>query len=148
MLQALRDKSTGWITIVILGFLAFLLILSGLQGYVVSSTDVSAAKVGGEEVTTAEFSTRYQESRARFVQTGQDDASFDTAERRREVLDEMVSEKLLEQAASESGLVFSLQAIREIIAKDPNFQKEGGNFPLASAQQLNYLNPTRLLLDA
>jgi peptidyl-prolyl cis-trans isomerase D len=125
MLQALRDKSTGWITIVILGFLAFLLILSGLQGYVVSSTDVSAAKVGGEEISTAQFSARYQEARAQFVQGGQDDAAFDTAERRREVLDAMVSEKLLEQAASDAGLVFSLQAIREIIAKDPNFQKEG-----------------------
>ena len=125
MLQALRDKSTGWITIVILGFLAFLLILSGLQGYVVSSADVSAAKVAGEEISTAQFSTRYQESRAQFVQGGQDDAAFDTAERRREVLDAMVSEKLLEQAASDAGLVFSLQAIREIIAKDPNFQKEG-----------------------
>ena len=125
MLQALRDKSTGWITIVVLGFLAFLLLLSGLQGYVVSSTDVSAAKVGGEEISPTDFSTRYQGAREQFVQTGQDDASFDTAERRREVLEDMVSEKLLEQAASDSGLVFSLQAIREIIAKDTNFQKEG-----------------------
>ncbi len=125
MLQALRDKSTGGITIVVLGFLAFLLLLSGLQGYVVSSTDVSAAKVGGEEIAPGDFSTRYQEARAQFVQSGQDDASFDTAERRREVLEAMVSQKLLEQAANDSGLVFSLQAIREIIAKDTNFQKEG-----------------------
>ena len=125
MLQALRDKSTGWITIVVLGFLAFLLVISGLSGYAVSSPDVSAAKVGGEEIAPAEFSTRYQDARTRFVQSGQDDASFDNAERRREVLEEMVSEELLEQAASDSGLVFSLQAIREIIAKDSNFQKEG-----------------------
>jgi len=125
MLQALRDKSTGWITIVVLGFLAFLLILSGLQGYVVSSTDVSAAKVGDEEIAPAEFSTRFQEARAQFVQSGQDDAGFDTAERRREVLEEMVSDKLLEQAARDSGLVFSMQAVREIIAKDTNFQKDG-----------------------
>ena len=125
MLQALRDKSTGWITIVVLGFLAFLLVISGLQGYAVSGADVSAAKVGDEEIAPADFSTRYQQERAQFIQTGQDDASFDTAERRREVLEEMVSEELLEQAAGDSGLVFSLQAIREIIAKDSNFQKEG-----------------------
>ena len=125
MLQALRDKSTGWITIVVLGFLAFLLVLSGLSGYTVSSADVSAAKVGGEEIAPTDFSVRYQQARAQFIQTGQDDASFDTAERRREVLEEMVSEKLLEQAANDSGLVFSLQAIREIIAKDTNFQKDG-----------------------
>ncbi len=125
MLQALRDKSTGWVTMVVLGFLAFLLLLSGLQGYVVSSTDVSAAKIGGEEVSPAEFSTRFQDARAQFVQTGQSEAGFDTPERRREVLEGIVSEKLLEQAASDSGLVFSLQAIREIIAKDTNFQKEG-----------------------
>ena len=125
MLQARRDKSTGWITIVVLGFLAFLLVISGLQGYAVSGADVSAAKVGDEEIAPADFSTRYQQERAQFIQTGQDDASFDTAERRREVLEEMVSEELLEQAAGDSGLVFSLQAIREIIAKDSNFQKEG-----------------------
>ena len=153
MLQALRDKSTGWITIVILTFLAFLLILSGLQGYVVSSADVSAAKVGGEEISTAQFSTRYQESRAQFVQTGQADADFDTAERRREVLDAMVSEKLLAQAASDAGLVFSLQAIREIIAKDPNFQKEGkfdnATFlSLLAANQLNEAQYVQRLTDA
>ncbi len=125
MLQALRDKSTGWITIVVLGFLAFLLLLSGLQGYVVSSTDVSAAKVGDEEIAPAEFSARFQEARAQFVQSGQDDEGFDTAERRREVLEAMVSEKLLEQSARDSGLVFSMQAIREIIAKDTNFQRDG-----------------------
>ena len=153
MLQALRDKSTGWITIVILTFLAFLLILSGLQGYVVSSTDVSAANVRGEEISTAQFSTRYQESRAQFVQSGQVDADFDTAERRREVLDAMVSEKLLEQAASEAGLVFSLQAIREIIAKDPNFQKEGkfdnATFlSLLAANQLTEAQYVQRLTDA
>lgn len=125
MLQALRDKSTGWITIVVLGFLAFLLLLSGLQGYVVSSTDVSAAKVGDEEIAPAEFSARFQEERAQFVQSGQDDEGFDTAERRREVLEGMVSEKLLEQASRDSGLVFSMQAVREIIAKDTNFQRDG-----------------------
>ena len=125
MLQALRDKSTGWITIVVLGFLAFLLLLSGLQGYAVSSTDVSAAKVGDEEIAPAEFSTRFQEARAQFVQSGQDDEGFDTAERRREVLEDMVSEKLLEQASRDAGLAFSMQAVREIIAKDSNFQRDG-----------------------
>jgi peptidyl-prolyl cis-trans isomerase D len=125
MLQALRDKSSGWITIVILGFLAFLLLLSGLGGYQVSTTDTSAAKVGSDEITTAEFGVRYEQKRSQFLQTGQDSAAFDTAERRREVLDEVVGEKLLEQAANDSGVVFSLQSIREIIAKDPNFQKDG-----------------------
>lgn len=153
MLQALRDKSTGWITIVILGFLAFLLLLSGLQGYVVSSTDVSAAKVGGEEISPVEFTTRYQEARAQFVQSGQDDAAFDTAERRREVLEAMVSEKLLEQAADTSGLVFSLQAIREIIAKDSNFQRDGkfdnGTFlSLLAANQMTEAQYVQRLTDA
>ncbi len=153
MLQALRDKSTGWITMMVLGFLAFLLVLSGLQGYVVSSTDVSAAKVGGEEISPPDFSTRYQQARAQFIQTGQDDANFDTAERRREVLEEMVSEKLLEQAASDSGLVFSLQAIREIIAKDTNFQKDGkfdnATFlSLLAANQLTEAQYVQRLTDA
>ena len=75
MLQALRDKSTGWITIVVLGFLAFLLLLSGLSGYSVSTPDVSAAKVGGEEILPEEFSARYVDARTRFVQSGQDDQS-------------------------------------------------------------------------
>ncbi len=125
MLQALRDKSSGWITIVILGFLAFLLLLSGLGGYQVSTTDTSAAKVGSEEISTTDFGVRYEQKRSQYLQTGQDSAAFDSTERRREVLDEIVAEKLLEQAASDSGVIFSLQSIREIIAKDPNFQKDG-----------------------
>jgi peptidyl-prolyl cis-trans isomerase D len=125
MLQALRDKSSGWITIVILGFLAFLLVLSGLQGYVVSATDTSVAKVGDAEISGADFSTRFEAMRANFAQSGQDLSGFDTPERRREVLETLVGEKLMEQAASNANIVFSTQAIRAAIARDPMFQKDG-----------------------
>ena len=125
MLQALRDKSTGWITIVILGFLAFLLVLSGLQGYVVSTTDTSVAKVGEAEVRPEDFATRLEAMRANYERSGQDPTTFDTPERRREVLDALVVEKLLEQASQNGKLLYSTQAIRDAIARDPTFQTDG-----------------------
>ena len=153
MLQALRDKSTGWITIVILGFLAFLLVLSGLQGYVVSATDTSVAKVGDAEVRPEDFATRLEAKRAGFERSGQDPTTFDTPERRREVLDELVIEKLLEQASQDGQLRYSTQAIRDAIARDPMFQKDGkfdnGTFVNLLAQNnLTEAEYVRRLADA
>jgi peptidyl-prolyl cis-trans isomerase D len=125
MLQALRDKSSGWITTVVLGFLALLLGLSGLQGYVVSATDTSAAAVGDAKITPDQFQRAYGEARQRFEQSGQDSASFDTAERRRQTLDQLVEQSLLEQGAADANLVYSMAAVKETIAREATFQKDG-----------------------
>jgi peptidyl-prolyl cis-trans isomerase D len=135
MLQALRDKTSGWFTTVLLGFLAFLLVLSGLQGYEMSRADTSAAKVGDEKVAIEEYRARYSQQQTQFAQSGQDAGSFDTPERRRELLDEMVDEKLMEVAAKEAGLEISLQTVKNAIANDPTFQTDG-KFDNAKLQSL------------
>src|SRR5688572_6397212 len=45
MLQAIREKTSGWIATVILGFLALLLIPFGINQYEVQRTDDFAARV-------------------------------------------------------------------------------------------------------
>ncbi len=125
MLQALREKTSGWFSIVLLSILAGLLVISGLQGYVYTSADTAVAKIGDTEVTPKDFDVAFSRAREQALQMGQTAKQFDTPEQRRKVLDALVDQKLLEKASKESGLLLSDQSVQQQIALDPTFQTDG-----------------------
>ena len=135
MLEALREKSSGWIAIVVLGFLALLIGLSGIQGYVVSSIDNSVAKVGEMPIEQERFAQAWSRYTTQLMQAGQDQASFETPEKKREFLDRLVDQELLRQGAADAGLVPSLPTLQKQIAAIPAFQSDG-EFDQAMFQQV------------
>lgn len=125
MLQALRDKSTGWLTAVVLGLVVIALGLSGLQGYVEPTTETYVAKVGKQEITPQEYGQQFERYRQRFIEQGMDAAEFNKPERKREFLDGMVSQEIFRQVAQESGLTMSKRGLQREIASTPSFQVDG-----------------------
>jgi peptidyl-prolyl cis-trans isomerase D len=125
MLQALRDKTTGWFTTILLGIMALLLVASGLQGYVMNSFDSSVATIGKTKVPYTEYSDAWQRAQSMAVQSGQSVKTFDTAEERRKVLDDVVDQKLLEVASAESGMLISESSVIDQIGKQQEFQLDG-----------------------
>ena len=125
MLEALREKSSGWIVIVVVGFLALLVGLSGIQGYQLSTMDNSVAKVGDFPIPPERFSQAWSRYTTQLQQSGQDQASFDTLEKKREFLDRLVDQELLRQGAADAGLVPSLPTLQRQIAAMPYFQTDG-----------------------
>jgi peptidyl-prolyl cis-trans isomerase D len=92
------------------------------------ATDV--ADVDGLKITEKEFSDalRQQQDRLRAMLGGKIDPSFlDTPKMRREILDGMISQRLVTQHAISSKFYVSDEQLREVIASIPAFQ-DGGKF--------------------
>src|SRR5262245_46993034 len=130
MLQAIRDKTSGWIATAILGFVGLLLVPFGVSQYDEKRSANYVAKIEAppswwtsapswwpvsmlwehEEVTPAEFSTAFQ--RARQQQRAQQGEAFDarefeSAENKREILDILISQRVQKLAARNAGVVVS-----------------------------------------
>lgn len=125
MLEALREKSTGWIVIVVIGFLALLVGLSGIQGYSLATSDTSVALVGESPIESERFSQAWSRYTTQLTQSGQDQSSFNSLDKKREFLDRLIDQELLRQGAAEAGMVPSLPTLQKQIAAMPYFQTDG-----------------------
>ena len=141
MLQTLREKTSGWIAIVILGLLIVPFAFFGVNNYFSNRVDTWVARITTKpgwfgssfgaktlDISPDEFRTRFEEYRQqmRKQQGAKYDASaFDTPTTRRQVLDQMLQEDLLTTAAGQDGLVLSDKQLQQMIVAMPAFQAAG-----------------------
>lgn len=117
----------------ILGLVILSFVFAGVGGYITSSSDIAAAEVNGEEISQAALERAFQNERGRMeAQFGEAFAALAADPTylnnfRNNILDQLIGNKLLEQAASDLGLRVSDQQIRETIVEMPEFQL-GGTF--------------------
>ncbi|RXJ74707.1 peptidylprolyl isomerase [Veronia nyctiphanis] len=133
MMERLREGANSFVVKIILALIIFSFVFAGVGNYLVGGTSTPAAKVGDREISRNDFEQVYQNERARMQnQAGEfftallGDPSY-LAEFRRNVLDRMVNDVLLEEQASELGMRISDQQIKEAILAMPQFQ-QGGSF--------------------
>ncbi len=128
MLQALREKTSGWIAFLILAAVSIPFAFFGIESYFQVRTDTFVAKVGEREISTDEYRARFQEYREQLRRAfgdAYDAAQFESPTAKREFLDRLVEEEVLAQAAERAGTSASDAALREAIAAIPAFQTEG-----------------------
>lgn len=148
MLQAIREKTSGWIATVILGFLALLLIPFGISQYEVQRGDDFAARVEAppawwpsapswwpmsalwetEEVTRDEFRNAFERARQQQrAQQGEafDAKAFESAENKLRILDQLVNQRVQELASRNAGVSVSDAMVRKAIMEIPAFQVDG-----------------------
>ncbi|PSS74861.1 SurA N-terminal domain-containing protein [Shewanella algae] len=131
MLEKIREGSQGVIAKGILVLVILSFAFAGVSSYLGSSSVAPAATVNGEEISTTELDQAYQSERARLEQ--QLGEMFDAlaandaylASIKKGVLERLVAQKLLDQAAAEMGLRVSNTQIIEAIRQEPAFQTEG-----------------------
>jgi peptidyl-prolyl cis-trans isomerase D len=114
---------------IFLAVIALSFALWGVQSYrgVFDSSD-TVADVGGIRITQQEFARELEKQRERLVAMlgrGFDAAAFDTPEMRRELLDNMVAQRVLAVFASRHNMVVGDQQLREAIAGVPAFHEDG-----------------------
>ena len=103
--------------------------LWGIDSYTrsgVAGQDV--ANVAGQKITEQEFSNalKQQQQRLRSALGGNlDPAMFDTPSMRKEILDGMISQRLLTDQAVRAKLAVGDDQLREVIASIPSFQQDG-----------------------
>jgi peptidyl-prolyl cis-trans isomerase D len=137
MLQAIRDRVTGIVAIIILGLLAIPFVFFGLDSYIRDVPQDAVASVGDTEITASEFQTEFSRYRAQLrAQQGEaySDIEANRPEARREFLESMIEQRLLTNYAQQMGLTISPTTIAEVIASIPAFQLNG-QFDVAVYEQ-------------
>jgi len=149
MLQTLRDKTSGWIAIVIVVLLAVPFAFFGMEQYLFQSGANYVAKVEAqpswwrtapdwwlvrrlawksEEITPEQFREAFEAERQRRRQIGGeafDARAFETPESKREVLEVMIDRAVLKLAAVRDGMTVGDSQVRVAIEGIPAFQVDG-----------------------
>lgn len=129
MLDAIRERSQGWLAKVILMLIAIPFALWGVDSYIQNSGGESVvARVGDEKISTQTFDLALRDQRERLREMlGQayDPAQIDTPEFRETVIDELVTRTLLALEAKRQGLTVSDAQLATLIGEVPVFQRDG-----------------------
>lgn len=148
MLQNLRDKVSGWIASVVMGLLIVPFAFVGVNQYLTGDSDNAVARVQAppswwasapkfwpasmlwqhEDVSSDEFRAAFERQRQQQAQQLGDNfdaRQFDTADNRRQVLDQLIDSKVLLLVAQQAGIVVGDDAVRQAIATEPAFLSDG-----------------------
>ncbi|NYZ63988.1 SurA N-terminal domain-containing protein [Luteimonas deserti] len=149
MLQALREKTSGWIAIAIVAVLAVPFAFFGMEQYLFQNNADYAAKVEAPptwwrsapdvwlvrklawsttEVSAAEFREAFdamREQRRQAEGENFDARGFETMESKREVLEQLIDRAVLALAADRANIVVGDAQVYDVIRSIPAFQVDG-----------------------
>lgn len=128
MLQAIRERVTGVVAIIVLGLLAIPFAFFGIESYFNTSPPNTVATVGGEEVTISDFQRSFNQYRNQMRQRlgeNYDPTALEQPTVRRQHLEDMIDQELLRQYALDMGLGVSQSELAGVIRDIPQFQVAG-----------------------
>ncbi|RKF20389.1 peptidylprolyl isomerase [Alginatibacterium sediminis] len=131
MLEKLREGSQGPLAKIILALIILSFALAGIGSYIAAPTAQIAATVNGEDISQAEFDQAYQNQRSqmeeqygdRFAQLAATPGYIE--ELRRNVLDQLIDRRLIDQKVESLGLRVSDDQVRFEIRNMPEFSVDG-----------------------
>lgn len=125
MLQSIRDRSRSWGAKIIVGAVVVTMALFGVESLVglFGGGGDEIAKVNGEPITRQQLELEVQ----RAIRSGQVPPEQERA-LRAQMLDQLITDRLLTQYAEEGGLYLSEEQLDQIIVSLPEFQDQEGRF--------------------
>ena len=128
MLQNIRDKAQGWIAYGIVILISVPFALWGIQEYLGIGSEPVVAKVNGTEITERALDSQFQRFRQQLREqlgSAYRPELFDDNRMRREVLNRMIRDQLVEQASYDMGLRVSDVEAKSAMRDMEMFQKDG-----------------------
>jgi peptidyl-prolyl cis-trans isomerase D len=149
MLQALRDKSSGWIATVILGLLTIPFAFFGMEQYLFQRAETFAAKIetppswwstapdwwavrkafwDKDEISADEFRSAFEDERQRRRQMeGEnfDAREFESIDNKRKILEQLIDQRVMRLASDRDGFVVGNAQVIDAIQSIPAFQVDG-----------------------
>lgn len=128
MLQSIRDRASGWLAGLLVVLISIPFALWGINRYFSGGQEQIVAKVNGQEITASAFQREYEQ---RYTEIQQaygsqfDPSMINQAKFKRQVLDAMVRNQLLEQHVHGAGFAISNQELADQVYSIPAFQKNG-----------------------
>ena len=125
MLQAIRDRAQGIFAWIILLMICVPFVLWGIQNYLGGGKEQPVATVGDHEFFQVDVNRAYEQG-----MQGQDLQSLilggeDEAKLKKQALDELIDNEVLNQAAEKAGIVSTDGLVRQVIESLPFFQTDG-----------------------
>ncbi len=149
MLQAIREKTSGWIATIVLGMIIVTMAFFGVNDYMTRRPDDYVARVEGpkkfygllsgqlRDISQQSFRERFDRVRQgdRTAKGNEFDAvAFESKANKRKVLDQLVDEALLALAAERAGIVASKSGVQAEILKEKGFHGPDGKFDATQYQ--------------
>lgn len=128
MLQFIRERAQGLVAMIIILFLILTFALWGIDEYMRSARTVVVAEVNGEDIDLAAYQQNFQRLRQRAqAQLGDqfDPALWTQEETKRQALDMLVEERLLQHTVEDARLRISAPQIAGFIRSAETFQVDG-----------------------
>ena len=123
MLQTIRERLTGGVAAVIMGLILIPFMFFGVQNLPFISNPY-AAKVDGSEISMNGFEQAYRDQLQRNPQLPKLPDQY-RLELRRQLLDSMVRDRLVELHLADKGYHISDKQLMDTIEQVPNFQVDG-----------------------
>lgn len=128
MLQAIRDRISGVMAIIVLGLLAIPFAFFGVGNYFQPDLNNNVAVVGELEISQREFQNSFNSYRGqmrRMLGDSFDEMQYATALARREHLEDLIDQRLLQQFAVAGGMDIPQRQLAERIQAIEAFQAAG-----------------------
>ena len=128
MLQFMRDKAKSWVTFVIVGVIAFMMAITGLETLAPNPNNPEVASVNGKEITRAELAQAVDQQRRMLMQQmGEqfDPSLLDDKMLQESVLNSLIDRQLMLNDAESNKMEVGAQALDQLILSMPQFQVDG-----------------------
>ena len=140
MLQAIRNNAQGVFVWIIVGLIVISFALFGLGSYLSGASKVVAASVNGVEISSTALTRayqRYQERLRNMLGEQYRPEMFGTVQVKKEVLQGLISQEVLNQTLTEQNYSASAEQIFEKIKSYEAFQQDGVFSPKRYKQVLS-----------
>ncbi|RRQ24814.1 hypothetical protein D5687_01310 [Guyparkeria sp. SCN-R1] len=128
MLMDIREKIRGWLAYVIVGLISIPFALWGVGEYLGGGKDTLVAEVEGEEITARQLDQAFSERRQQLIAQSEQKVTAEMIEQmglKRQVLDQMINERLLVQFTREQGYTVPDGLVAATIRGISAFQRDG-----------------------
>ena len=128
MLQFMRDKAKSWVTFIIVGIIAFMMAITGLESLAPNPNNPEVASVNGKAITRAELAQAVDQQRRMLMQQmGEqfDPSLLDDKLLRESVLNSLIERQLMMNDAEDNKMEVGAQALDQLIISMPQFQVDG-----------------------
>lgn len=137
MLDFIRERARGWFAWVIVGMIIIPFALWGVHQYIGGGGDTSVAKVDGAEISQGQLQNAFMQQRQRLEQMfgGKLPAMFSDEMIKGQVLQQLIEQEMLVQAAANNGMRIGDTTLAQTITGIEAFH-EDGKFSNTRYQQL------------
>lgn len=128
MLQAINDRIKGWLGAVVVGLIALPFAFWGIQEYTGGSKEPFAAKINNVEISEQELDYNLAQQRQKLMAQFGGELPFDDVFLKKQVLEQLVSRKLVESSTYNSGYRVSdaelSSTIMRVFSNDGKFDRD------------------------